>query len=77
MEWAISWSRHHDGVRSGREIDNLPALAIVDVAWGDNGSTLGGCLRPCSDQMAFTMLWASGKETKLESRGATTRFSQA
>ncbi len=62
---------------AGRKIDNLPALAIWVVAWGNNGSTFGGYFRPIPDQMAFTMACASGNQIKLGSRGATSRFSQA
>jgi hypothetical protein len=42
MLWASSWSRHHDGVRAGRKIDSLLALAMVVVARLDKGSTYGG-----------------------------------
>ncbi len=38
---------------------------------------LGGYKNPISNQIAFTIPWAAGKETKLGSSMAMTRFSQA
>ncbi len=77
MACANSCSRHHEGVFAGRKTESRVALASVALDCRGSSSTAGGYFNPISVQIASTIDWALAKATKVLSRGAMIRFSQA